>query len=136
MNVSNVNKRGRNSVDERGPARFERPSVFGSGAPSEVRKAGGARGPVRDLKRSSYAGRRPEAVDDRPYSAVVSSDPVRRSARVRVSGDLYHPVVPPGAIYVGRQGFGLRRSPWANPYGARAHGRSEALRLYRQWLCD
>jgi hypothetical protein len=57
-----------------------------------------------------------------------------RSVRVRVSGDLYHPVVPPGAVYVGRQGFGLRRSPWANPYSVRAYGRAEALRLYRQWL--
>jgi uncharacterized protein DUF4326 len=57
-----------------------------------------------------------------------------RSARVRVSGDLYHPVIPPGAVYVGRQGFGLRRSPWANPYSARVYGRAEALRLYRQWL--
>lgn len=66
----------------------------------------------------------------------MSLDPVRRSARVRVSGDLYHPVVPPDAIYVGRQGFGLRRSPWANPFGARTHGRGEALRLYRQWLHD
>lgn len=55
-------------------------------------------------------------------------------ARVRVSGDLYHPVIPPGAVYVGRQGFGLRRSPWANPYSARVYGRAEALHLYRQWL--
>jgi hypothetical protein len=51
-----------------------------------------------------------------------------------VSGDLYHPVIPPAAIYMGRQGFGLRRSPWANPYSARLYGRTEALRLYRQWL--
>jgi len=64
----------------------------------------------------------------------VSSDPAARSARVQVSGDLYHPVIPPGAVYVGRQGFGLRRSPWANPYSARVYGRAEALRLYRQWL--
>jgi len=55
-------------------------------------------------------------------------------ARVRVSGDLYHPVVPAGAVYVGRQGFGLRRSPWANPFSLREYGRQEALRLYRQWL--
>ncbi|MEU5785810.1 DUF4326 domain-containing protein [Micromonospora lupini] len=54
--------------------------------------------------------------------------------RVRVQGDLYHPVVPPGAVYVGRQGFGLRRSPWANPFSLRKHDRAEALRLYRQWL--
>lgn len=43
-------------------------------------------------------------------------------------------MVPPDAVYVGRQGFGLRRSPWANPFDARTYGRSEALRLYRQWL--
>ncbi|WP_309244253.1 DUF4326 domain-containing protein [Micromonospora parastrephiae] len=54
--------------------------------------------------------------------------------RVRVQGDLYHPVVPPGAVYVGRQGFGLRRSPWANPFSLRKDDRAEALRLYRQWL--
>lgn len=54
--------------------------------------------------------------------------------RVRVQGDLYHPMVPPGAVYVGRQGFGLRRSPWANPFSLRKHDRAEALRLYRQWL--
>ncbi|GIM90033.1 hypothetical protein Ato02nite_018260 [Paractinoplanes toevensis] len=53
---------------------------------------------------------------------------------MRVSGDLYHPVIPPGAVCVGRQGFGLRRSPWANLYSARVYGRTEALRLYRQWL--
>ncbi|WP_328415726.1 DUF4326 domain-containing protein [Micromonospora sp. NBC_00389] len=55
-------------------------------------------------------------------------------SRVRVQGDLYHPVVPTGAVYVGRQGFGLRRSPWANPFSLRRHDRAEALRLYRQWL--
>lgn len=59
---------------------------------------------------------------------------VGRQPRVRVQGDLYHPVVPPGAVYVGRQGFGLRRSPWANPFSLRKHDRAEALRLYRQWL--
>ena len=64
----------------------------------------------------------------------MSPDPASRSARVRVSGDLYHPVLPAGAVYVGRQGFGLRRSPWANPYSARGYGRAEALRRYRQWL--
>ncbi|WP_250033689.1 DUF4326 domain-containing protein [Paractinoplanes maris] len=53
-----------------------------------------------------------------------------------VSGDLHHPVVPPDAIYVGRQGSGLRRSPWADPYGVRTHGREEALRLHRQRLQD
>ncbi|MFI5834874.1 DUF4326 domain-containing protein [Micromonospora sp. NPDC051300] len=63
------------------------------------------------------------------YAGGVGGQP-----RVRVQGDLYHPVVPPGAVYVGRQGFGLRRSPWANPFSRRKHDRAEALRLYRQWL--
>lgn len=63
------------------------------------------------------------------YAGGVGGQP-----RVRVQGDLYHPVVPPGAVYVGRQGFGLRRSPWANPFSLRKHDRAEALRLYRQWL--
>ena len=57
-------------------------------------------------------------------------------SRIRVGGDLYHPVVPAGAIYVGRQGFGLRRSPWANPFGVRQYGRLETLLLYRQWLAE
>lgn len=61
---------------------------------------------------------------------------VGEQLRVRVQGDLYHPVVPPGAVYVGRQGFGLRRSPWANPFSLRKHDRAEALRLYRQWLVE
>lgn len=60
--------------------------------------------------------------------------PVGAQSRVRVQGNLYHPVVPSGAVYVGRQGFGLRRSPWANPFSLRSHDRVEALRLYRQWL--
>ena len=64
----------------------------------------------------------------------MSSHPGGRPARVRVRGDLFHPVVPAGAVYVGRQGFGLRRSPWANPFSVREHSRSEALRRYRQWL--
>lgn len=38
------------------------------------------------------------------------------AARVRVEGDLYHPRVPAGAVYVGRQAPGLRRSPWNNPH--------------------
>ncbi|KWV32834.1 hypothetical protein AWV63_10300 [Micromonospora rifamycinica] len=62
------------------------------------------------------------------------ADRVVAQSRVRVQGDLYHPVVPAGAVYVGRQGFGLRRSPWANPFSMRKHDRAEALRLYRQWL--
>lgn len=65
-------------------------------------------------------------MEDREGGGVV--------ARVRVSGDLYHPVVPPRAVYVGRQGFGLKRSPWANPFSVREYGRDDALRRYRRWL--
>ncbi len=42
----------------------------------------------------------------------------RRPRRVRVTGDLYHPAVPNGAVYVGRQAPGLRRSEFANPFKA------------------
>ena len=56
--------------------------------------------------------------------------------RVKVEGDLYHPVVPAGAVYVGRQGVGLRRSPFANPFSIREHGRAEALERYERWLAD
>jgi len=66
----------------------------------------------------------------------MSSPLARIPARVRVGGDLFHPVVPAGAVYVGRHGFGLRRSPWANPFSTREHSRAEALRLYRQWLSE
>ncbi len=40
--------------------------------------------------------------------------------RVRVVGDLFHPQVPDGAVYVGRQAPGLRRSELANPFKAGA----------------
>jgi hypothetical protein len=56
--------------------------------------------------------------------------------RVRVQGDLYHGQVPEDAVYVGRQAPGLRRSPFANPYSIKEHGREGALRLYRQLLED
>lgn len=38
--------------------------------------------------------------------------------RVRVGGDLFHPRIPDGAVYVGRAGPNLRRSPFHNPFRA------------------
>jgi hypothetical protein len=72
---------------------------------------------------------------------------VNAPRRVRVAGDLFHPQVPDGAVYVGRQAPGLRRSPWANPFkeGARTasnlvapfadvqiRNRAHAVDLFRQ----
>jgi len=54
--------------------------------------------------------------------------------RVKVRGDLYHGQVPDGAVYVGRQAPGLKRSKFANPFPVRVHGREEAIRLYRDYL--
>ncbi|MGR6921237.1 DUF4326 domain-containing protein [[Actinomadura] parvosata] len=66
--------------------------------------------------------------------------------RVQVTGDLFHPQLPHGAIWCGRQGPHLKRSPWANPHtlsGAgcwqpgcdgRVHRRQEVLDLYREHL--
>ena len=39
--------------------------------------------------------------------------------RVRVTGNLFHPRVPDGAVYVGRGAPGLPASPFANPCGVR-----------------
>lgn len=65
--------------------------------------------------------------------------------RLRVEGDLYHPRVPAGAVYVGRATPGLRRSPYANPHTLRAEGcrhcgqahtRAEVIDLYRAHIAD
>jgi hypothetical protein len=45
--------------------------------------------------------------------------------RVRVQGDLFHGLVPDGAVYVGRAAPGLKRSRYANPFRAAACGRKE-----------
>lgn len=42
--------------------------------------------------------------------------------------------MPDGAVYVGRQAPGLKRSRLANPFSVKEHGRDEALRLYREHL--
>ncbi|AVT37150.1 hypothetical protein C6W10_12545 [Plantactinospora sp. BB1] len=99
------------------------------------RRARGAR-QVLGSRWTGRHGRDTPCTREHPAEPVVDSYPghVGAQSRVRVQGDLYHPVVPSGAVYVGRQGFGLRRSPWANPFSLRSHDRAEALRLYRQWL--
>jgi hypothetical protein len=42
--------------------------------------------------------------------------------RVKVTGDLFHGVVPDEAIYVGRGKTGLPGSPYANPFPAKRTG--------------
>ena len=55
--------------------------------------------------------------------------------RLRVTGDLFHGSVPKGAVYVGRQAHGLRRSPFANPFTTRNYGTAAAaVDAYRAWL--
>lgn len=39
--------------------------------------------------------------------------------RVKVTGDLFHPHIPDGAVYVGRSGPGLAASKFANPFALR-----------------
>lgn len=62
--------------------------------------------------------------------------------RVRVTGDLYHGRVPPGAVYVGRAAPGLAGSPYANrhPVGRpcrtcdTTHDQAAAVAAYRHDL--
>lgn len=58
------------------------------------------------------------------------------SVRVRVQGDLFHGRIPDGAVYVGRAAPGLKASPYANPHLVRAHGLTEASRLYLEHLAS
>lgn len=51
--------------------------------------------------------------------------------RVRVAGSLPDPVVPAGAVYVGRGSAGLKASPYKTPFGLRHQvGRYQPLRRY------
>lgn len=52
--------------------------------------------------------------------------------RVKVGGDRFHPVVPDGAIYVGREAPYLQRSPFANPYSIKRYGLAESRRFFRR----
>lgn len=55
--------------------------------------------------------------------------------RVKVAGDLFHGRVPDGAVYVGRQAPGLRRSRFANPYRVQdLRSATEAVRMFRDDL--
>ena len=45
-------------------------------------------------------------------------------------------VPPPHAFYIGRDFCGLPASALGNPYHELAHGRTEAINLYRVWLAD
>lgn len=61
--------------------------------------------------------------------------------RVKVEGDRFHPLLPEGAVYVGRAAPQLKASPYASPHslsrkgcracGGRVHDREELIRLYR-----
>lgn len=56
--------------------------------------------------------------------------------RVRVQGDLYHPRLIEGAIYMGRAVPGLRTSPWHNPFSVRRFGLDESLLRFEGHLDD
>lgn len=66
--------------------------------------------------------------------------------RVKVQGDLFHGVVPAGAVYVGRAAPGLRQSPYRNRHRVgkpcreclgEVHTLPEALALFeRDFLAD
>jgi hypothetical protein len=46
------------------------------------------------------------------------------------------PIIPPGAVYVGRAmlRYRLRGSRWHNPF--RDGPRAEVIAKYREWICD
>jgi hypothetical protein len=48
--------------------------------------------------------------------------------RVKITGDLYHPQIPTGAVRV------TRPTRWGNPYPVKAYGRHTAIVLYRTRL--
>lgn len=54
--------------------------------------------------------------------------------RVRVIGDLFHGLVPEGAVYVGRRAPGLPASPFSNPYGVKRWGVDGAFILFCRYL--
>lgn len=68
---------------------------------------------------------------------------VRRPRRVKVEGDLFHCVVPAGAVYVGRGAPGLKASPFMNRHpvgkpckvcGGTVHTLRESLAAYERDL--
>jgi hypothetical protein len=57
--------------------------------------------------------------------------------RLRVQGDLYHGIVPEGAVYIGRSAPGLPRSPFHNPFKLNTPGCesvADVLVVYENWL--
>ena len=61
--------------------------------------------------------------------------------RVRVLGDLYHGLIPEGAVYVGRAAPGLPASRYANPHRVgscrrcgREHDQADAVAAYADYL--
>ena len=64
--------------------------------------------------------------------------------RVRVAGDLFHPRLPDGAVYVGRGTPGLRASRFANPHRAggscracgRVHDQVDVVTAYAHHLAE
>jgi hypothetical protein len=68
-------------------------------------------------------------------SVVVDTPLAPHPRRVRVAGDLWHGRVPEGAVYVGRQGRGLPRSDFANPFEmVKGYSRVEAVLAFTEWL--
>lgn len=64
---------------------------------------------------------------------VVEAE-VTSPKRVKVQGDLFHGRVPEGAVYVGRQAPGFKRSQFANPFSVKDYGLERALEYYRAVL--
>jgi hypothetical protein len=62
--------------------------------------------------------------------------------RVRMTGDLYHPKVPAGAVYVGRGAPGLPASRYANPHKigscrcGQTHDEASAVAAYAEHLAS
>jgi hypothetical protein len=74
--------------------------------------------------------------NDVRYKAPPPGSGRAMTRRVKVTGDLFHGLVPDGAIYVGRAAPGLRKSPYANPFPAKTYGLAESVRRYRLHAAD
>lgn len=70
-------------------------------------------------------------------ATVTAPSAQHQPRRVQVLGDLYHGVIPDGAIYIGRAAPGLKASPYANQHKAGwcrrcgiEHDRASAVAAY------
>lgn len=54
--------------------------------------------------------------------------------RVTVTGNRFHPVIPEGSVWIGREAPYRKRSPFHNPFTVAEHGRERAVELYRIYL--